>query len=776
MTEKQVIFREAQEVQHEDLNDIGGFAGEAVDRLVREGLTDEKKFTRFEVAKTGTTEVTIAPGTYWTDGKRYIRETSHSIDFLSQLPLSTKKIAAIIVIGSEIEDDVQARDFLTNVDTGATEPNNVAMQRVRYAEFQVAYGTESPTPQKPTISSDALVIAWVTLSTTGVEGVERATDNEFMSIKRLAGRATALERWRGEAGEQITTLGTDVSTLADRVGKMADSSLLTRIFADVAVIKETLELEDSYSGYGADNFLAYGQSMSDNTQVGYSAKVEEGMRFKDEAADNLSIQLFNPLDPSVKVAANGLALPAYTEVKRLALDKFYQQLSISQYEYQEVEFKKIEMSAQRLRFGQAFTVCLNSEFWKTGNFDYASGVFTDKLGRTYQALDTDFGTNWGWTHADGVPRFIRLQQYWYDTETEYYQERVQTDFTVNGSMVAQTFLNTQGGWLTSLDLFFTQVADTGNLRLLLTRTSGGKPDLSRVITETTVNAADMVQGSDPTLAAEWTRIPLTPTALEAGERYAIVLVTGGDHYVGLTQGANYAAGTLFNSTDGAFFQGDLTLDMMFKANFANFNTTRVEVDLGALSLSGGIDDLDIAFEGVVPGGTELHFEVRPQGSSRWYRLGAGEDNPFAGLPALANFRAVFIGTKDLMPGLRLTGSSITISRPSTSMTWFSEQINLPAASQSIKVIVTLDRFNEANHEFDVVLNDVTNSVNDIAPATETDLVLDERDGTRKRIRRTFEWTATELTSATSAFRIKATGSLTAATEVFHGERLVYMSF
>lgn len=773
---KQVIFRDRQEVQDSDLNSIGGFASDAMDRIVREGITDEKKFSGFAASKTAATEVTIAPGTYWSNGQRFIREDAHTVDFLSQLPLVTKKIAAIIVTGQTIETDVQPRDFIIDVETGATEPDSVAMQSLRYAEFQIAYGTESPTPQKPTVPSDVIVVAWVTLSTTGVDATEKAAENEIMSNKRLAGRATALEVWRREAGEQITTLGSDLTNVANRVNMMADRSVLARIFSDVAAIKERLELEDDYSGYGAENFLAADQSISDPSEVGYSALVEEGLRPPYANASETAIQLFNPLDPSVTIASDGTCLPKFAEVRRLALESFQQQLSLSQYEFQEVEFKLISKSAKRLRFGLARTVCNNSEFWKTGTFNYNSGIFTDKLGRTYQALGTDWGTAYHNNSSGHVEKWLRLQEFWYDDEVEYYQDRVTTDVTVTGSMVAQTFLNTQGGWLTSLDLFFTQVGNTGNVRLLITKTTGGKPDLDRVIGQTTVDVGTIVRGSDASVAEEWTRIPLIPTALEAGQRYAIVLITGGDHYVGLTSGANYAAGTLFSSTDGAFFQGDLTLDLMMKANFASFLNSRIEVDLASLNLSGGINDIDIAFEGITPDGTDLQFEVRPQGSSRWYRLGANVDNPFQTLPALVSFRAVFVGTKDLMPGLKLTGSSVTVTRPATSVTWFSEPRELPAPSQEIKVIVTLDYFNEANHDFAVVLNDVTNSASNIGPDSIEDVILDERDGTRKRIRRTFAWTATEFPVATEEFVIKATGSLTAATEMFHAERLVYITF
>lgn len=777
--EKQVIFRDRQEAQAGDFTNIGEYAAQSLDRVVREGLTDEKKFSGFAVAKTGATSVSISPGTYWTNGARFIREETHQIDFLSQLPLVTKKIVGIIVTGQTIETRVEPRDFLIDVETGATEPDSVAMQRLRYAEFQTAYGNENATPQKPTVSSDVVVIAWVTLSTTGVDSIERATENEFMSTKRLAGRATQLEVWRREAGEQITTLGSDITNLSDRVSTLVDRKALTFLFADVAELKERLELDEGYSGYGSESFLALEQSNSNPDAVGYYAKVEEGMRFPDANATSLAISLFNPLDPSVKVAPNGLALPRYTEVRRLSVDVFHQQLSLTQYEYQEVAFKAIAMSAKRLRFGLAFSVCINGSWWQTGRFDYNTGVFTAIDGRTYQALDTTFsGTLFGARHhlPGDIDKWIRLQEFWYDTEESYYQDRVATDFTVTGSMVAQTFLNTQGGWLTSLDLFFTQVSATGAVRVLLTRTDGGKPLMDEVIAETTVDASSLIQGSDAGVVGQWTRIPLVPTALVAGERYGIVLITGGDHYIGLTQGANYAAGTLFYSTDGAFFQGDLTLDMMFRVNFANFVNTRIEVDLNSLNLSGGIDNIDIAFEGVTPGGTELHFEVRPEGSSRWYRMGSGDGNPFAGLPALVNFRAVFVGTKDLMPGIRLTNGRVKVARPAVTMVHFTNPITLPAATRKLQLIITLDVFNEANHEFDVVINDLTNGVSNIAPATEFDQVIDERNGVRKRIRRTYEWTNVEIASPMSSFVVKSTGSLTAATEVFHVERMIYLSF
>lgn len=769
--EKMIIYRDRQEVQAGDHNAVQAFTRAAIDRVVREGLTDEKKFTGFLVAKTGATTVQIAPGAYYVNGEIYARESAHDIDFIGALPLTTQKIAAVALASANIETDLQPRDFLVDVETGETEPDTVAMEARRQASFNVIYGNENAAPQRPTVGSDTIVVAWVTLTTTGVQSIERATENELMSAKRLAQRATDLEIWRAEAGERITTLGSDLTALASAIGGMASSSLFARLFADVASIKESLDLEDGYSGYAADHFLALDQSDSNPSEVGYSAKVEEGLRFADDNASATALTLFNPLDPSVKLAANGLLLPKYTEVRRVSVDKFYQQLSLSQYQFQTHSFKIRQMSASRLRFGLARTVCNNSEFWKTGKFDYKTGIFTALDGRTYQALDTSFDRSF----TNSKAKFIRLQEFWYDVETEYYEERVTTDYAVSGALVAQTFLNTQHGWLTSIDLAFTQVGATGNVHVLVTKTKDGKPDPAAVVGETTINVASLVKGTDFAASDQWTRVPIIPIALAAGERYAIVLVTGGDHFVGLASGEQYAAGTLFYSTDGAFLQGDLTLDMLFRLNFAQFAASRLEVDLGSLNLSGGINDIDIAAEGVQPDGTQLFYEIRPEGSGVWQSLSGPGANPFAGLPALVHMRAVFIGTKDVMPAIRLVGSKVKVSRPRTSLLHFTDAIALPSATRSIKVMVILDHFREANHDFSVRINDLTNGVSNIAAGSVTDEIL-STDGTYARIRRTFEWTAAQLATATSSIVIKSIGACTAATEIYHVEKRAYLSF
>jgi hypothetical protein len=141
-----------------------------------------------------------------------------------------------------------------------------------------------------------------------------------------------------------------------------------------------------------------------------------------------------------------------------------------------------------------------------------------------------------------------------------------------------------------------------------------------------------------------TKLPITPTFLTAGRRYAIVLVTTGDHYVAMTNTDNgVVQGTFFVSTDGAFFAGNLVDDMKMRLYFARFERTRLSVELTALQLAGGILDLDVLHPGVTPPACRTDIEVQVNGA--WVALDGEANGPdLSGLPALLPLRVTLTGT------------------------------------------------------------------------------------------------------------------------------------
>ena len=54
-------------------------------------------------------------------------------------------------------------------------------------------------------------------------------------------------------------------------------------------------------------------------------------------------------------------------------------------------------------------------------------------------------------------KWARLRKIWFDTVEVPYWEKVKINHSVNGSQVGQTFLNSQDGWLTQIELGFAGV-------------------------------------------------------------------------------------------------------------------------------------------------------------------------------------------------------------------------------------------------------------------------------------------------------------------------------
>ena len=116
-------------------------------------------------------------------------------------------------------------------------------------------GTEAATPVKPTVSSDLVTVAWVTLDTVGIKSIEMNTAAELESTQNNDARLIDLEDWRAQTGNRLDTLATDISGLASQQQDTAASNLVQQLASDVARLKELNELEDNYTDYGADRYL-----------------------------------------------------------------------------------------------------------------------------------------------------------------------------------------------------------------------------------------------------------------------------------------------------------------------------------------------------------------------------------------------------------------------------------------------------------------------------------------------------------------------------------------
>ena len=711
--EKQVIFRDRQELQSADLNAIGQHAGDAIAHLVFDAVSSALKFTGGAVSAKSATEVDVAALRFYNGGKVYASEQTETLNLFQYMPLVAKKCVAVVVWGEVVDTDVQPRDFLVDLTTGATEPQAVAMSKLWKANINLQPGNESVDPQPPVLQTGTLAIALVYLTPGGVERIELQDAARLPTLQGHEQRLFEQEAWRTQAEPRISSIATDLAGLAKKTMSLVGRDTVVELANDVARLKAKVNLPTAYASYESDY---YGNTdKTDAAGMGYSAAIKNGLLFPTAGQASVGLALFNPYDAGIKRSAEDLVLPAYTDRARIQTTGYSGDISASQYQVQSQTIREYTATVWDYTYG-----------W---NYNYYNGWWNSWYWNYY-------GYNWGWYGYYGY-RVARQ-------ETRYELQTVTTSY--NGAIIGQTFLVSNAMWLTKVGLQFTQIGASGDVMVAVCETEGGKPDLLKTLTRVTVARGDLKK------YPEETAIPVPPVLLEAGKRYALVLITQGDHRLATVSGNDYTQGTLFFGTDGDYFTGDLTKDLMFTLYAAQFAQPRVEVVLQSVSLAGGISDINIAAPQIVPDGCELRYEIQVGG--KWYPLGDAAMR-LSTLPDIVPLRLVLLGTSDLAPAFRLVPNAITGSRAATSLAHWSKLRTLAAPSSSITVQVVVAQWDAAHH---TLACEIKSGATTYTPATT--VVRDEPDGQAKRI--TFTFTP----PAISTYAIKLTGARSAASAPF----------
>ena len=712
--EKQTTFRDRQEQTAADLNAIGSHAAQAMQHIVADAISADLHYTGGNVAAKTTTQIEVAPLRFFNAGAVYTSEQAETLNLFQHLPLTTKKCVAIVLWGETVETDVQPRDFITDLTTGATEPQAVSMTQLRKANINLLPGTESVDPQPPALQTGTLALALVYLGTNGIERIEMQEGMRLPALRNHAERLREQENWRAQAEPRISTIATDLAGLAEKTTLLVARSTVVELANDVARLKAKANLPTAYASYESDY---YGNTeKTDTNAMGYNAAVVNGLIFPEAGKASAGLALFNPYDAGVKRHADDLVLPAYSEIPRIKTSGYSGDLSISQYQVQSQTIREYTTTVWDYRYG-----------W---NYNYYGGWWNSWYWKYY-------GYNWGWYGYYGY-RVARQ-------ETHYELQTVTTSY--NGAIIGQSFLVSNAMWLTKVGLQFTQIGATGDVVIAVCETDGGKPNLEKTLTRITLSRGDIVKY--PTETA----VPVPPVLLEAGKRYALVLITQGDHRVATVSGNDYTQGTLFFGTDGDYFTGDLTKDMMFTLYGAQFAQPRVEVVLQSISLAGGISDIHIAAPQVVPDGTELRYEMQVGG--KWYPLG-DEIMRLSGLPDIVPLRVVMLGTSDLAPAFRLAANAITGSRAATTFVHWSTPRALASPSSAITVQLVVAQWDAVQHVLECSLKSGATSY---TPATT--VVRDEPDGQARRFTFTFS-----IPEGVSNYQIKTSGTRTGSSAPF----------
>lgn len=697
--EKQVLTRDYQEFQSQDVLDLQDYARKSFDDLIKAAVTSTRRFSGFAAQKTAQVEVQVQAGLFYdTDGAVYSLDSPTTQSLLTYLAVSAKRIVRLSAYGTEVETDTEERDFLVDPDTDRTEPRAVTTTNARQAVLSFTAGTESAIPIAPTIPVTNVAIADILVDSAQIVSVTMLTANEVTSTEDLDLRTDSLEDFAAGAIPTLAALAMQIAELKARIASLSQNSDLVQLYIDMARVKERLELPETAVDYGADRFLD--DTSSDTTNAlglgPYTAHVMEGIRFDYGNSDSHALDVYsdNDADISKEALALDLLMPKYSHEYRYGIQTYYTNVGIAQYKYTTHDHIQKTVARQRIRYGDIFTVCTNSAWWQSGVYDPIAQTFRigDEVWNVLDVPDTYAGAGRG-----AGAHFPRLQKFWYDTYNETYWEYVTVTHTVTGATVGQTFLNPNDMWLTKVRLYFTSLAANANVFLSVCETTNGMPDITKTIMHQEIDYQDIEVN-------DWTDIILSPTFLAGGQRYALVLVSNADHHIGMADANNSGStgmnGSFFYSLDDVYYlgyqaPGGTFLDMMMEVYGAKFEKADTFIRLNDLSLSGGITSVDLLYGAVMPKSTGITFQALPQGSTAWKDLSAEDTTVLNGCRTSVQMRVHFAGGYAMQPAIQLgANSNCFFCRPAEYMEHVSTLLTLQTPASYIHVRLMVENYDD----------------------------------------------------------------------------------
>ncbi|BAF88157.1 hypothetical protein AZC_2159 [Azorhizobium caulinodans ORS 571] len=686
-----VSFTEAEVAEPQDFGNISLYAREGDDHIVGGAIDYAHHWADFSISQPSSIELRINPGRLFAGAIVYAAEEPIDLNLQIHLPLVTgdRRYVALLLRGATRTLTAQ-RMIETDAETGETVEQAVPKTESRIVEVVIQQGLPSPTPLKPSVAADQCCLAFVELAPTGIVAVELDHGSRLKSLAEVEGRLTTLEGEVSNTIRRTTTLETDVANIASRLTDIPHPTIIRQLKRDVANVRRQLAMPDEARAYWYDAGLV--QDAWDLTHATWLARVREGIRFPWAAERDSQLALLDPGSAALRMSGT-LLLPAWEEAVRIEVPGDGGSTNISQLTHTVTTAVRREIARQVVEYGETVTVCENNAEWATSYGRSVGELFTVK-GETFEVVAIAGNTEWAGHVLRAVRRIITR------TVTDVYWDYVTESFGVNGSIYGQTWLCAQPMILTSIDLSFTRVGSSGDVHLFVCECDDtGQPRLDRVIVTTTLAAKD--------LAAGWVTFPLRPSLLESGRRYAWATVTTGNHALETVAGNRFAQGSRFTCTDGAWSQISTEVDFAMRIKAATFAAPRTVVEFAPLTLENGMTELRLLHGGWAPGGTALTWEVKPSTSNAWQPLTLADvegGDTLAGLPALVQLRAVFVGTTDLQPAIVLDAKARGMTfRPRGEMIAVSRSQAFGLATSTIQLEVVVDAYDASRHNMQLRL-------------------------------------------------------------------------
>lgn len=699
---KRVIVNEAEYLEPADYNRLGTYPQDATDAIVGGAVGYPAHWSSYTISQKSAQEITVSPGRYYEGETVYQADLAADINLTLYLPLAASDERWVAIIARGRTDTIREdRAFETSKDPETSQPVDISTPVIsaRVAEYTVQQGVASPAPaNKPVIAATDACLAFVRLTTSGVQEIVPGEQWRVKTLFEVEGRVTAVEFRVAQVAEETVSLRTNLANVAAGLKNVPDPRLFAQIVRDTSRHAQKLNLPEEARNYFFDQALV--RDFWDFTAGGFF-RISEGIRFAYTAQRDHVLRLLNYDDPALSIWDGRIVMPAYTETTRISNPSGTGSKDIASTVHTVVTAVQHTVAHERIRYGETVTVCENTAGWGDVGAARAGEIFKAHGEEWVSAGQTANPWNQTATAQNGHAEFAAhrvIRETYYDTYTTYNTET----FGLAGAIYGQTFLCAQVMVATSIDVDVTRVGASDITLCLCGVTSAGSPDFSGVLARTTKLRNTITSGRN--------RFAIPPTLLDQGRRYAWFVVTDGNYALATSSGNAFSGGTLFTSSDGAWAQGSTTEDFVFWLQGAKFKSSRVVIPMESIELVGGMTEIEMVYKSWAPAATALVWEVKAQGDSAWIPMDTREDNPLANLPPLVQLRAVMIGTQDVAPAIILDPYARVIAgRMRTDMQAISKLKTFGFATNAAQIVLQMDNFDAALHTATpkIVLEDKT---------------------------------------------------------------------
>lgn len=675
----------AQGVTPVDFDRIGQFPQTALGDATRDMLYASLCYAGLQVTPSGGVNVQVALGRVYSGGDQYHLESvqERSIAEAGVPTIAGSSVIHLVVAqGQEVDDNLENRYYERDIDPN--NPNAGAQQTVddayrvkrRKVVVTIIPGQPGVRPVAPVAPIGSVAVAEILVTTSGIQSVTMREDTRATRLDAIVAQQKDVLARLDLTDQAIAGLRIDLAAVRADLLASASASALAAMQVDIALIKDSLDFPDDGSPYWANRFLSLKESAYDiATGVGHpdwDARVSEGIRFPDDNKAEFALSLYNPNDPNLRYASSGLICPKFTEVPGIVLDQVDGEMPLGGVVATTLTVEHLTQSRERVRYGTPFQVCNNSQFWNSGKFDPISGIFTSSSGETYKAALDLNGLPYVYT-GDGLLHVpVRLQQFWKDEISVPYDKYTPNQTTITGVTKAQTFLQHQERWVTRSWLGVKRWGTGAEITATFVECDAeGRPDPTRVFNRVSLTADSFKAWPAKTYFTYPKPVFTAPLSANNGRArpYATTWSTTGDVDVVTADGQAFLGGNLFTSTDGIYWDGDLTRDICHGYDYANFDITDMPVRLNGWNLSGGVEAIDVLAPMITPGAASATFQVGVNGN--WRSLDASESGAsfLSGNQVGYDAQVLLRGTEWAMPIIDTANSRVRLTRPKAQFTW-----------------------------------------------------------------------------------------------------------